>query len=62
MLIKQTPVCAKCRSPDIVIQAMLSWSDDIQDWQIASMNDDKASCGNCGATDAAIDWLDSDLG
>jgi hypothetical protein len=57
--IKQTPVCSNCKSADISVPAFVCWSDDIQDWQITNV-EDFGNCGNCGASEPKLEWLDAD--
>jgi hypothetical protein len=55
-LIKQTPVCAKCKSPDIAVPAFVCWSPAVQDWLITNV-EDFGNCGTCGAGEVPIDWI-----
>ena len=54
-LVAQQPVCASCDSPDIDAYALVSWSREIQDWQISDVAD-RCTCGNCGNSEAKIKW------
>lgn len=56
---KQTPVCAECGSSDMEAHGMLSWSKEIQDWQIAETFE-RCNCNNCGNTDSPIKWINED--
>ena len=53
-LVMQMPFC-ECGSPDIEAYACLSWSNELQDWQISEVRD-RGTCGDCGSTDAKIVW------
>lgn len=54
--IKQKPICAECNSADIEAHALLSWSDALQDWQIAEISHE-CNCADCGDTHARMKWI-----
>ena len=51
-----TPVCAACRSDDIVTQAVVQWSNEAQDWQIADTFGQPAHCNTCRGA-CSISWV-----
>ena len=53
---RSTPVCSRCQSDDIVAQAMVQWSNESQEWELASTFRMPAHCNHCnGGCD--ITWL-----
>jgi hypothetical protein len=53
---RSTPVCSDCQSDDIVSHATVQWSNEAQEWQLASTFAQPAHCNSCnGACD--IVWL-----
>ena len=53
---RSTPVCSHCRSDDIIAQAAVQWSNESQEWELASTFDMPAHCNQCnGGCD--ITWL-----
>jgi hypothetical protein len=53
---RSTPVCANCRSDDIVCHATAQWSNEAQEWQLTDTFDQPAHCGNCNDS-CSIIWL-----
>jgi hypothetical protein len=53
---RSTPVCSHCQSDDIVAQATVQWSNESQEWELASTFRMPAHCNHCnGGCD--ITWL-----
>ncbi len=53
---RSTPVCSNCQSDDITSRATVQWSNESQEWELASTFDQPTHCNNCnGACD--IIWL-----
>lgn len=53
---RSTPVCSHCRSDDIIAQATVQWSNESQEWELASTFRMPAHCNHCnGGCD--ITWL-----
>jgi hypothetical protein len=53
---RSTPVCSHCQSDDIVAQATVQWSNESQEWELASTFRIPAHCNHCdGGCD--ITWL-----
>jgi hypothetical protein len=54
-----TPVCANCRSDDIISHATAQWSNEKQEWQLASTFAQPAHCNSCNSCNSACDivWL-----
>jgi hypothetical protein len=42
-----TPVCANCQSDDIIASATVQWSNESQEWELASTFDQPTHCNNC---------------
>jgi hypothetical protein len=42
-----TPVCSACQSDDITAQAIVQWSNEAQEWQIADSFGQPAYCNSC---------------
>lgn len=42
-----TPVCSVCQSDDITAQAIVQWSNEAQEWQIADSFGQPAYCNSC---------------
>jgi hypothetical protein len=51
-----TPICASCQSDDIVSHALVQWSNEAQDWQIADTFGQPAYCNSC-RTACSITWM-----
>ena len=53
---RSTPVCAACRSDDIIVQATAQWSNESQEWELAATFAQPAHCVSCNGP-CGIDWL-----
>jgi len=53
---RSTPVCSHCQSDDIVAQATVQWSNETQEWELASTFRMPAHCNHCNAG-CDITWL-----
>jgi hypothetical protein len=53
---RSTPVCSHCRSDDIISQATAQWSNESQEWELASIFDQPAHCTRCNGP-CDIIWL-----
>jgi hypothetical protein len=53
---RSTPVCANCRSDDIVCHATAQWSNESQEWQLTGTFGQPARCENCNDS-CSIIWL-----
>ena len=53
---RSTPVCAHCRSDDIISQATAQWSNEKQEWELANTFAQPAHCNSCNAS-CEIVWL-----
>jgi hypothetical protein len=53
---RSTPVCSSCRSDDIISHATIQWSNESQEWELASTFDQPTHCNNCGSA-CGIVWL-----
>ncbi len=53
---RSTPVCSNCQSDDIISHATAQWSNESQEWQLASTFDQPAHCNGCDAP-CGIVWL-----
>jgi hypothetical protein len=51
-----TPVCAACQSDDIVTHAIVQWSNETQDWQIADTFGQPAHCNTCRSA-CGVSWV-----
>ncbi len=53
---RSTPVCSNCQSDDIIGHATVQWSNESQEWELASTFAQPAHCNRCdGRCD--IMWL-----
>jgi hypothetical protein len=53
---RSTPVCSHCQSDDIIAEATVQWSNESQEWELASTFRMPAHCNQCnGGCD--ITWL-----
>ena len=53
---RATSVCSNCQSDDIIAHAIVQWSNESQEWELASTFGQPAHCNHCnGACD--ITWL-----
>ena len=50
-----TPTCSACHSDDIVSQAVIQWSNEAQDWQIADTFGQAVYCNAC-RSECKIAW------
>jgi len=55
-LARSTPVCSHCRSDDIVSQASVQWSNEKQEWELASTFAQPVHCKACNRP-CDIVWL-----
>lgn len=53
---RSTPVCSNCQSDDIVAQATVQWSNESQEWELASTFRMPAHCNHCNGP-CGINWL-----
>jgi hypothetical protein len=53
---RATPVCSSCQSDDIVSHAIAQWSNEAQEWQLASTFDQPAHCNGCNGACGVV-WL-----
>jgi hypothetical protein len=53
---RSTPVCSSCRSDDILAHAAVQWSNESQEWELASTFQMPAHCNHCNAA-CGITWL-----
>jgi hypothetical protein len=44
---RSTPVCSNCQSDDVISHAIAQWSNESQEWQLASTFDQPAHCNGC---------------
>jgi hypothetical protein len=51
-----TPVCSHCRSDDITSQAIVQWSNEKQEWELANTFAQPAHCNTCNMA-CDIVWL-----
>lgn len=54
--IRSTPVCAQCESDDIIAHVIAQWSNEQQQWELASTFDRPTHCNRCNAT-CEIRWV-----
>jgi len=53
---RSTPVCSNCQSDDIISHATAQWSNESQEWELASTFGQPAHCNRCN-NPCAITWL-----
>jgi len=53
---RSTPVCSACQSDDIIAHATVQWSNESQEWDLASTFGQPAHCNHCNGT-CDITWL-----
>jgi hypothetical protein len=53
---RSTPVCSDCQSDDIVSHAVAQWSNESQEWQLASTFNQPAHCKACKGPCGVV-WL-----
>jgi len=51
-----TPVCSHCRSDDIISHAIVQWSNESQEWELASTFGQPAHCNHCNSA-CEITWM-----
>jgi hypothetical protein len=51
-----TPVCSRCRSDDITSHATVQWSNESQEWELASTFGQPAHCNPCNSA-CEITWM-----
>lgn len=56
LAVRSTPVCSSCHSDDIVSHAVAQWSNESQEWQLASTFRQPAHCNGCNGP-CDITWL-----
>jgi hypothetical protein len=53
---RSTPVCSHCQSDDIISHATVQWSNESQQWELASTFGEPAHCTRCNGP-CGIVWL-----
>ena len=53
---RATPICSICQSDDITSRATVQWSNESQEWELASTFDQPTHCNNCNSA-CGIVWL-----
>jgi hypothetical protein len=53
---RTTPVCSNCQSDDIIGHATVQWSNESQEWELASTFAQPAHCNHCNSQ-CEIMWL-----
>jgi hypothetical protein len=53
---RATPVCGHCRSDDITCKAIAQWSNEKQEWELASTFAQPAHCNTCNKPTEIV-WL-----
>jgi hypothetical protein len=53
---RSTPVCSSCQSDDIISHAPVQWSNESQQWELASTFDQPTHCNRCNSP-CGIIWL-----
>jgi hypothetical protein len=53
---RSTPVCSSCNSDDIISHAIVQWSNESQEWELASTFAQPAHCNICNGP-CGIVWL-----
>ena len=53
---RATPVCSNCQSDDIIAQATAQWSNESQEWELASTFGRPTHCNHCNSA-CEITWL-----
>jgi len=53
---RSTPVCSTCRSDDVIAHATVQWSNESQEWELASTFGQPAHCNHCNRA-CDITWL-----
>ncbi|MBA7468712.1 MAG: hypothetical protein DI543_10965 [Bradyrhizobium icense] len=52
---RSTPVCSICQSDDITAEATVQWSNETQEWELASTFRMPAHCNHCNGP-CGISW------
>ena len=53
---RSTPVCSACQSDDIIAHATVQWSNESQEWELASTFGRPTHCNHCNSA-CEITWL-----
>jgi hypothetical protein len=53
---RSTPVCSACRSDDIIAHATVQWSNESQEWELASTFGQPTHCNQCHSARDIV-WL-----
>jgi len=53
---RSTPVCARCESDDVISHVTAQWSNEQQQWELASTFDRPTHCNRCNAA-CEIRWV-----
>jgi hypothetical protein len=53
---RSTPVCSRCDSDDIIAHVTAQWSNEQQEWELASSFDRPTHCNRCNAG-CEIKWV-----
>jgi hypothetical protein len=53
---RATPICSTCNSDDITCHATTQWSNEAQEWQLASTFGQPAHCNSCN-TACNLVWM-----
>jgi hypothetical protein len=53
---RSTPVCARCETDDIIAHVTAQWSNEQQQWELASTFDRPTHCNRCNAA-CEIRWI-----
>jgi hypothetical protein len=53
---RSTPVCSHCQSDDIISHATVQWSNESQEWELASTFGEPVHCTRCNGP-CGIVWL-----
>jgi hypothetical protein len=53
--LRSTPVCSSCNSDDVICHAMIQWSNESQEWQLAGTYGRPAYCNSCNS-DCFLRW------
>jgi hypothetical protein len=53
---RSMPVCSQCHSDDVTARATVQWSNESQQWELASTFDQPTHCNACNSA-CGIIWL-----
>ena len=53
---RSTPVCSSCQSDDVISHAPVQWSNELQQWELASTFDQPTHCNRCDGA-CSIIWM-----